>query len=202
MSERDLVSAVGQWWQHEHPEDFGSLATGAIEVEVPYSNTPRAKLDLLLRSESPAGPVPTWAVEVKHIALVGNNGKNNDFNVAKILSPYLKDRSLMHDIQRLKTDPFCSRQAVIGYCFDYSFETVAEARKIFENEQETLDNIFEVCKKVDAKSGRYSVLDLVDFADDIFVSRDLVKPAQTLSFGPTWRHPAGGYGWLFGWEIK
>lgn len=202
LTERDCVSQVRDWWARTHPEDFDGPADKALAVEVPYPFTPRAKLDLLIADATQKRVVPQWAIEVKHIALVGNNGKNNDFNVTKMLSPYLKDRSLMHDITRLKSDPFCANQAVIGYSFDYSFDTLTEASRVFPHESETLGNIRDVCQKVDATSGRYSVNDLVDFADSIFASRDYVFEAQRVPFGPTWKHPAGGYGWVFGWQIK
>lgn len=202
MTEKELVSSFKDWWLSTHPEDFQLADAETLKTEVNYRRTKRAKLDLLLSNPQNGRSEPYWAIEVKHIALVGNNGKNNDFNVAKMLSPYLKDRSLMHDISRLANDPFCLNQAVIGYCFDYSFASIAEGLAALPHESETFANIRDVCSKVDPLHGRYSVQDLVDFADDIFAQRGLVQKALVVPFGPTWKHPAGGYGRVFGWQLN
>ena len=100
MSEPKFVEEFLTWWLTTHSEDFNPVA--AAKREVPYQGIPRAKCDLVLSTDGSSISYPEWAIEVKHIALVGNNGKNNDYGVAKILSPYLKDRSLIHDIERLR----------------------------------------------------------------------------------------------------
>jgi hypothetical protein len=120
MSEPKFVEELAAWWEKNHLADFPTM--NSIGTEVPYKGIPRAKCDLVLSTDSSIDN-PEWAIEVKHIALVGNNGKNNDFGVAKILSPYLKDRSLIHDILRLRDFGIGRHKAVVGYCFEYSFES-------------------------------------------------------------------------------
>jgi hypothetical protein len=144
---------------------------------------------------------PEWSIEVKHVALVGNNGKNNDFGVAKILSPYLKDRSLIHDIYRIKNHGFSKRKAVIGYCFNYTPSSCNEAEKRHPDSTEFINNLKEVCRLNDPVNGLYTVKPLVEFADEIFQSKGLVKPVQILDFEGAWRHPCGGLGSIFAWEI-
>jgi hypothetical protein len=199
MSEPKFVEELTDWWQAAHPSDFNPV--GNLRREVPYVGIPRAKCDITLSTDGSGAKLPEWAIEVKHIALVGNNGKNNDFGVAKILSPYLKDRSLIHDIERLRDHGVAKRKAVIGYCFDYSFETCNEALLMHPNQTEYIENIREVCKKNDPSNGHYTAVPMIEFADEIFCSRNLVNPLQIKKFQGAWRHPCGGSGVIFAWEL-
>ena len=199
MAEPKFVEELTDWWQAKYAEDFNPV--GSLQREVPYVGIPRAKCDITLSTDGSAKALPEWAVEVKHIALVGNNGKNNDYGVAKILSPYLKDRSLIHDIERLRDHGVAKRKAVIGYCFDYDFESCKEALKFHPNQTEYIDNIREVCKKNDPSNGHYTAVPMIEFANEIFCSRNLVNPLQIKNFEGAWRHPCGGSGVIFGWEL-
>ena len=200
MSEPNFVKELVTWWLHSSPTDFSPA--NAIDREIPYKNIPRAKCDLILSSDGSPLSTPEWAIEVKHISLVGNNGKNNDFGVAKILSPYLKDRSLIHDIERLSNFGVGKHKAVIGYCFDYSFETCKEALGKHSEYTDYINNIMEVCKKNDPKQGMYSAVPMIKFADEIFLNRGLVHPVKIVEFKDAWRHPCGGSGVIFGWELR
>jgi hypothetical protein len=199
MSEPKFVEEFLTWWLSSHANDFNP--PNAAEREVPYEGIPRAKCDLILSTDGSSLSNPEWAIEVKHIALVGNNGKNNDYGVAKILSPYLKDRSLIHDIERLRDFGVGKRKAVIGYCFDYSFDSCIRAAKIHPNQSEIISNIKGVCKSNDPVKGEYSAGPMIEFADEILQNRKLVKPLITKKFENAWRHPCGGTGLIFGWEL-
>ena len=71
-----------------------------------------------------------WAIEIKYLRLVGNNGNNNDYVLQKSISPFLKDRSLVHDIEKLKNANFSKREIVIFYGFDYNEKSVENAETI------------------------------------------------------------------------
>lgn len=200
MTERKFVDEIRNWWLAEHPDDFNPQ--NAIATEVPYQNLPRANCDLQLSSDGSNMTAPEWAIEVKHIALVGNNGKNNDYGVAKILSPYLKDRSLIHDIERLKKYAPSKRKAVIGYCYSYSPETLESARKLHPEHQAFIQNIEKTCAANDPVNKIYSSMPLLEFANSIFTSKNLVYELEIVEFKNAWRHPCGGDGLIFGWEIK
>lgn len=200
MSEPKFVEEFLEWWLISHAKDFSP--EGAIDREVPYKDLPRAKCDLVLSTDGSPLSNPEWSIEVKHIALVGNNGKNNDYGVAKILSPYLKDRSLIHDIYRMKTHATGKRKAVIGYCFDYSFKSCEEARFMHPNQLEIIENMKDVCKKNNPLTGEYSAKPMVEFADEIFKSKGLVKKLIQTEFKNAWRHPCGGSGLIFAWELN
>jgi hypothetical protein len=199
MSEPKFVEELVAWWEKNYYTDFPTA--NAIATEVPYRNLPRAKCDLVLSTDGSPIESPEWSIEVKNIALVGNNGKNNDFGVAKILSPYLKDRSLIHDILRLKEFGIGRRKAVVGYCFDYSFDSCEEALMHHMNQGEYINNIHEVCRRNDPVGGTYSVVPMIEFADEIFQSKGLVNPVSLTKFSGAWRHPCGGNGYIFSWEL-
>ena len=199
LTERQFVSEVANWWTQSNHEDFTPGVT--LTTEVPYHGQRRQSCDLVI-GRGPDFGDNDWAVEVKHIALVGNNGKNNDFGVAKILSPYLKDRSLIHDIQRLRDSQMGRRKAVIGYCFDYSFETCDQAIVRHPNASEIVANLRDVCTKNDPAAGSLSVVPLLEFADRIFTAEGLTQSLKLRSFDGAWRHPCGGRGHVFGWELN
>lgn len=199
LREPVFVEELINWWRKEYEKDFNPK--GASDIEVPYPDVARAKCDLIFSTDGSSLENPEWAIEVKHIALVGNNGKNNDYGVPKILSPYLKDRSLIHDIKRMQEHKIGKKQAVIGYCFEYSFETCDEALKYHSKYEEYIDNVRSVCKINGAPNGQLSVIPMAEFANEIFVSKNLVKPMVMRKFKNAWRHPCGGSGHIFGWEI-
>lgn len=200
LSERKFIEEFASWWLTKYPNDFNP--TNGLQIEVPYPNIARAKCDLVISPVGTSLSLPEWAIEVKHIALVGNNGKNNDFGVAKILSPYLKDRSLVHDIERMRSSGISKRKAVIAYSFEYNKQTCAQALVLHPLQTDIVGNIKEVCRLNDPVNSEYPLLPLAQFADEIFQSNNLVTQLQVQDFSGAWRHPAGGNGKVFGWELK
>jgi len=199
LSEVETVSEVRNIWLREYPMEFQTPSD--VEIEFQYPNIPRARCDLVFSSDGLGVGSPEWAIEVKRIQFVGDNGNNNDFNVQKILSPYLKDRSLIHDIHNLKTDPIGRRQAVLGYCFEYDFESCDEALARHPAEAFRIKNLRSVCKKNDPQSGELHAGPILSFADQIFVERGLATSLIEKSFENAWRHPCGGKGRVFAWEV-
>jgi len=199
LVEKKFVDELVKWWKLSHGKDFNP--SNAIETEVPYPGIARARCDLILSTDGSSLSTPEWSIEVKHIALVGNNGKNNDFGVAKILSPYLKDHSLIHDIRRMRDHGVGKRKAVVGYCFDYDKLSCQEAEKLHPDQSSIIENLIEVCFKNDPVNGTYGILPLIQYADKIFQSEELVEPLVTQQFNGAWRHPCGGSGTIFAWEI-
>jgi hypothetical protein len=63
----------------KHPAKYGAVQTG-----VPYPNAPRQKCDLLISPSEGR----SWAIEVKMLRFMGDNGKPNDNMLMHILSPY------------------------------------------------------------------------------------------------------------------
>jgi hypothetical protein len=193
--EATMVDALDEWWANHYPNELFGLAKS--RVGIPYPNLARTKCDHVINTDR--GEEPEWAIEVKNIALVGNNGKRNDFAVSKILSPFLKDRSLLHDVVRLRTYSLARRHAVIGYSFGYSFETCEKALGLHPNRVSEIENIREVCR---TNGGELSIEPLLEFADGIMRVRGLITGAMAVEKFEGWRHPCGGRGLVFGWEVR
>lgn len=200
MTESQLAKELVDWWVVSHPKDFSPL--GSCLREISYPSLPGAFCDIVFTSEDHTGAGPEWAIELKRIQFIGDNGKNNDFNVQKMLSPYLKDRSLIHDMHRMRKHPLAARHAVVGYAFSYSYASCDQALARHANHSDRIDEIRKVCRRNDRQAGKIEPEDLVDFADSLFQDLDLVIAHERTEFTGLWRHPCGGNGLVFGWEVK
>ncbi len=199
MTERQLCRELVQWWTTSHPDDF--QPSGVCLEEVPYQDLPRARCDIVFNNKVDS-EIPEWAIEVKRIQFIGDNGKNNDYNVQKMLSPYMKDRSLVHDIERMRSHPIATRQAVIGYAFSYDFETCNEAARRHPMHLDRITEMRNVCRVNDPVSGHLSCEDIVEIANVQFRHLGIVVDLKTAPIKDLWRHPCGGRGTVFGWEVK
>jgi hypothetical protein len=79
---------------------------------VPYPAAPRLKCDLVIPDN--------WAIEVKMLRFLGDNGKPNDNILMHILSPYPAHRSALTDCTKLVESGFKERRAILIYGYDYS----------------------------------------------------------------------------------
>jgi hypothetical protein len=91
-TEVQTVALVMAELSRTHPAIYGAVQTG-----VPYPNAPRQKCDLLIAPTNGR----SWAIEVKMLRFIGDNGKPNDNMLMHILSPYPKHRSALTDCQKL-----------------------------------------------------------------------------------------------------
>jgi hypothetical protein len=94
------------------------------------------------------------------------------------------------------------KKAVIGYSFDYSYSSCEEALSRHLDQVTFINNVKDVCKKNDPEGGNYSVIPLIEFADGILTTKNLVRPVELVKFEGAWRHPCGGNGTIFGWELN
>ena len=97
-----------------------------IDLRVPYPRSRRIKCDVYLSGDT------DWAVEVKLLRRLGDNGKPNDNILMHILSPYTQDRSAVTDCAKLAQSGFTSRQAVVIIGFEYPEWPLQPAIKAFE----------------------------------------------------------------------
>ena len=201
ITETALVPKLDETWEKLHPAE-----RPYHDFEVPYPKISRSALDLVFCTDGDMGVdgcdevEPEWGIEVKRLQFVGDNGKRNDFATAKVLSPYLKDRGMLHDALRLKEYGWTKRIAIIGYGFNYDEDSLTLAHTHHRAEQavETLTNI----KKLVESSGPLHLRTLIEFADAILGLRGLIKGARAEAEFEAWRHPAGGKGTVFGWELR
>ena len=114
-----------------------------IDDEISYPDNNRETCDLVIshiKEEIPFGQFE-WAIEMKYLRLVGNNGNNNDYVMQKAISPFLKDRSLIHDIKKLNSATFGTRKAIIFYGFDYDESSVDHAEEICSKIRESIRDV-------------------------------------------------------------
>jgi hypothetical protein len=119
----------------------GYYAT-SVYREVPYPESPRSKCDLCFGG----APDFSWAIEVKMLRLMGDNGKPNDNILMHILSPYPAHRSALTDCEKLRASGLRGRKAIVIYAYEYpewpaepaiaAFEVLAErGRHLSERHQ-------------------------------------------------------------------
>jgi hypothetical protein len=193
MGEENFVAELFKWWNKETSDD------NWYDLEVPYPNQSRKKCDALFGGS----PLEReWAIEFKRLQFFGDNGKRNDHGVQKMLSPYEKDRSLLHDVLRLQKSGLAKRYAVIGYAFTYSFESCQQALIQHPMASGRIKEIEKVCNLQKEDGGVLDPIRMANYANLLFEAEGLVHPLETQPFSGAWRHPCGGDGLIFGWEIR
>ena len=182
-------------WETLHPGEL--LEPRGTRLSVAYPRLDRAKCDHVF-STSP-GVQPEWAIEGKFISFVGNNGNNNDYGVGKMLSPYLKDRGVLHDAARLRDSNFSRRVAVVAYAFNYDSDTCDASAWLHPFQENVVMNI----RKVISKNGTaLHARPIIDLLDAILGLRGFLRGPRVEQDFDAWRNPAGGRGTVFGWEIR
>jgi len=107
-----------------------------LRREVPYPADSRSRCDLVVGSD------PSWAIEMKMLRLLGDNGKPNDNMLMHILSPYPAHRSAVTDCMKLLRSGFTHRKAIVIFAYHYdswpadpaiaAFELLAERDVVLE----------------------------------------------------------------------
>lgn len=105
----------------------GLPSLARVAREVPYPNAPRSRCDLVLE-----GAQVPWAIEIKMLRLMGDNGKPNDNMLMHILSPYPAHRSALTDCQKLLTSGLPGRKAILVFGYDYDAWPMDPAVGAFE----------------------------------------------------------------------
>jgi hypothetical protein len=198
MTEAVVVPLMDDAWEHLYP---GERHFRKTEVNYPSKAVKRTtKLDHILTTDGLLGDSPEWGIEVKRLQFVGDNGKNGDHEVAKMLSPYLKDRGVLHDALRLREYGFTRRIAVVGYGFNYDDASLTWAAALHTSGPAavTVKNIKSRVKN----NGPLHFRPLIEFADAILRMRGWTKGPRAEAPFEAWRHPSGGTGVVFGWEVR
>lgn len=182
-------------WEFLHPGEL--LEPPGHRIGIPYPNIPRTRCDHVF-STIP-GRDPEWAIEQKFISFVGDNGNNNDYGVGKMLSPYLKDRGVLHDAARLRNSDFSRRVAVVLYCFNYDEQTCDIAETLHPHSLDVIDNIRAVVEK---NAAPLHARPMIELLESILAARGYLRGPRAEAEFVAWRSPAGGPGTVFGWEIR
>lgn len=199
MTESVVVPLLDEAWEDLYP---GERQFSDTEVNYPAADVPATtKLDHIFTTDGLLDEEATeWGIEVKRLQFVGDNGINGDYETAKMLSPYLKDRGVLHDALRLREYGFTRRIAVVGYGFNYDRASLDHAATLHTSEvaQRTLVNISRILRR----NGPLHFRPLIEFADSILRMRGWTVGPRAEAHFEAWRHPSGGRGVVFGWEIR
>ncbi len=99
----------------------------SAQREVAYPSASRNACDVVIHD----GP-EAWAIEVKMLRMMGDNGKPNDNMLMHILSPYPQHRSALTDCTKLLHSGFDSRKAIVIFGYDYPEFPMQPAIDAFE----------------------------------------------------------------------
>jgi hypothetical protein len=119
--EAEAVKLITNDMRAAHPERYISLALG-----FPYPDRRRQRCDVVI------GDPAEWAVEIKLLRLLGDNGKANDNMLMHVLSPYPAHRSALTDVAKLRSSTFSCHLAILIYGFDYEAWPLEPAIQAFE----------------------------------------------------------------------
>lgn len=96
---------------------------------VAYPEAPRQKCDWCI---GPRADGWAWAIEVKLLRFLGDNGGPNDNMLMHVLSPYPQHRSAVTDCDKLRSAALGDRSAVLIYGFDSADWPLTPAIDAFE----------------------------------------------------------------------
>ena len=122
-TEAQTVKLVMTYLAADDPQKYGSFRLG-----VPYGDGTRQSCDLWLAGREDGD----WAVEVKMLRLMGDNGKPNDNMIMHILSPYPAHRSALTDCTKLVGSSLASHKAILIYGYHYPAWPADPAIEAFE----------------------------------------------------------------------
>ncbi len=102
---------------------------GRIHLQVPYLSNTRTKCDVCIGQP----PEWEWAIEVKMLRIMGDNGKPNDNMLMHILSPYPDHRSALTDCEKLTHELIrADNKAIIIYGYECEERPILLAVNAFE----------------------------------------------------------------------
>jgi hypothetical protein len=123
-SESQVVKLVANEMTLYKPEHYKD----SIATSVPYPESPRQKCDFCIGN----APLWDWAIEVKMLRFLGDNGKLNDNILMHILSPYPEHRSALTDCTKLSISQLGKSKAILIYGFEHDEWPLGPAIQAFE----------------------------------------------------------------------
>lgn len=197
MFERTLVAEVMPIVARDERLSIQTWEPEVAFKNLPYGSKLMPRCDVVLRLHGESRE--EWAIQFKRIQFLGDNGKNNDYGFQKLFSPYLKDRSLLHDCESLQDSGLGTRQFVVAYSFRHSLDLLAEAERRHPEHRDRIAAARDVCLR--ETSHRLDPEKGADLANQVLQFKGLVSAYRTATFEGAWRHPCGGSGLVFGWEV-
>jgi len=125
----------------EMASSFPNRYDGRVSIGIPYLGSPRQKCDFCIGFNGKW----QWAIEVKMLRILGDNGKLNDNILMHILSPYPAHRSAVTDCLKLARSPLGERSAVLIYGYEAKDWPLLPAIDAFETIAATMVKLGQRC---------------------------------------------------------
>ena len=220
----DYIPCVGTIWEDDFTKEvikewsirYSSELPGFSEkwIEVKYPNR-RGNCDLCIKTKgynADLGEPPyEWAIEMKYVRFIGDNGKNNDYGVTKVASPYRKDRSSVLDAERLGDFSLAKRKAIIMYGFEYDSASYDHAISWCNKNSigsvklkniERSNNMKKILHTEDPVSNQMSMLSLIPLFEAASKTRKIkLSKCSNYEFDNLTKHPLYRKGRIIAWEV-
>jgi len=209
--EDDLTREITEMWSKSYPDELPEYSDKWLEIRYPNK---KGNCDLCLNGPdySPVlgQPPYEWAIEMKYVRFIGDNGKNNDYGVTKVASPYRKDRSSVLDAERLKGFTLAKKKAIVMYGFEFgpkSFKNAVEWCNNVEGEEknknlERAKNMKNVLDKEDPETNAMDMLSLIPLFEAATHARGIqLSESVDYDFQNLTRHPLYSKGRILAWQV-
>ena len=210
--EDDFTREVVQEWSKERTAELPGFSKDWLEIRYPNH---RGNCDLCLNGmgyTSGFGEPPfEWAIEMKYVRFIGDNGKNNDYGVTKVASPYRKDRSSVLDAERLLGFDLARRKAIVMYGFEFdsdSYDSAVDWCESYSSQADMKKNLKRardmkgVLDKEDPVTHRMELSSLIPLFEAAAKTRGVkLGPVKENTFDGLNRHPLYRKGRVMAWEI-
>ncbi len=210
--EDDFTKEVISEWSSMYPSELPGFSDKWIEVKYPNK---RGNCDLCIRSNdyNPVlgEPPYEWAIEMKYVRFIGDNGKNNDYGVTKVASPYRKDRSSVLDAERLVDFTLAKRKAIVMYGFEFDSASYDHAISWCDNNStgseklkniERSNNMKKILHTEDPDLNQMSMLSLIPLFEAASKTRKIqLSECSYFEFNDLSKHPLYRMGRIIAWEV-
>ena len=119
--ETDIRDELMKWWNER-------FSDSVIEKEQKYPESDRTgRCDVCIFENTNSirdSDIYDWAIELKLVANIGDNGGINNYGLGKVVSPYKSERSSVHDCGKLSGSKIAKRKAIIIFGFEFDSESV------------------------------------------------------------------------------
>jgi len=190
------------WWKKKYPRDFDD--TNKIGIQCKYLEDELIKCDIVFSSKGYKGEYKNeWAIEFKKTLIIGHNGKDYEQTPKRIFDWKVKHSSLYNDSKRLDNSLIAENKLIVAYGFKYDKDKLAHMRTLHPDpEHKTrLDEIEEILDIPDNK-GCYNIEEGIINLQFILKGRGLINEDFELIDFWAPRHPCGGYGEMYVFQIN
>lgn len=203
LGEHQFRDELVNWWNAEFSDNF-------LLREIKYPENGRWKCDIGISQVDPNSGLRTdglldWAIELKYIRFVGDNGKVNNFGLGKVVSPYKAEHSSVGDAIRLSQTNMAKRKAVVMYGFEFDGGSEQHCRDRLDVMGLSHDRADTIAKTIRAGThdGQWELEPVAPIYEAACGSAQIqLEKREVTSFSNLLRHPNYRMGKFLAWEIK